>query len=241
MIKSLIDVSPSSIKYSCIVIVPSRPKKMSQLEFVSYQLGLFGTTEFGKLLLLYCWKKFLNGISHKEYSVVNVARKRGIPITLTNSLKDQNLLKALKSYSPDVILSIASSRIFGRDILSIPKIASLNVHAGMLPKYRGINPSFWALLNQEKESAVTVHYMNEKIDEGDIIAQNVFSLENMRSLHQVYLKVLEIAPQTVVTSFLKIIEGDVSRIRNDSSISSYYSFPTKADGRKFRSLGLTFL
>ena len=241
MIKNLIDISPSSIEYDCIVIVPAKPKKMSQYEYVTYQLGLLGKMEFSKLLFLYCWKKFLNGISFREYSVAKVAKNRGIPIVLSNSLKEGNLLKILKSFGPDVILSVASSRIFGKDILSIPKIAALNVHAGMLPKYRGINPSFWALLNEEKESAVTVHYINEKIDDGDIIAQNVFSLENMKSLKQVYLKVLEIAPNIVLNSLLDINRGEVKRTKNDSSISSYYSFPTKDDGRKFRSLGLSFI
>ena len=115
---------------------------------------------------LYFWnRKFLNSISHKQYSVLKVAKNNGICVLKTDSLKSEEFLKKLRTLSLDIILSVASSRMFGSSILSIPKLGRLNVHAGILPRYRGINPSFWSLLNQEKQSAVTVHYINEEIDE----------------------------------------------------------------------------
>jgi methionyl-tRNA formyltransferase len=97
------------------------------------------------------------------------------------------------------------------------------------------------LLNGEKESAVTVHYMNESIDDGEIIQQDVFTISGITSLHEVYMKVLEIAPKTVVTSLIAMDKGTVKTKINPSSNSSYYSYPKKDDGRRFRSLGYRFI
>lgn len=241
MVRRLLEISPDSIRYNCMVIVPSQPKNLSLLDFVLYQYELFGLSQFTKLLALYCRNKILDSISDKELSLRKVAKKRDIPILKVDSLKDPDLIASLKSFSLDIILSIASSRIFGKELLSVPKIACLNVHAGKLPKYRGVNPSFWALLNQEEQSAVSVHYMNEKIDDGDLIAQDVFEIKNMRSLNEVYQKILDTAPRTVLNSLQDVEKGKINIIKNDASAATYYSFPQKEDGRKFRAMGLKFI
>jgi methionyl-tRNA formyltransferase len=180
-------------------------------------------------------------ISSGQYSVTKVAKNNQICVLKTDSLISEEFLKKVRSISLDIILSIASSRIFGSSILSIPKLGCLNVHAGMLPRYRGINPSFWSLLNQEKQSAVTVHYINEEIDDGEIIQQDIFDIQGINSLHAVYLKVQEVAPKTIVKALACIKEGNIRTIKNERSRSTYFSFPTKEDGRKFRAMGLDFM
>jgi methionyl-tRNA formyltransferase len=97
------------------------------------------------------------------------------------------------------------------------------------------------LLNREKESAVTVHYMNESIDDGEIIQQDTFDISGLTSLHEVYMKLLEIAPRTVMASLISIEKGKVSMTENLRSNTSYFSFPRKGDGKRFRSLGLKFV
>jgi methionyl-tRNA formyltransferase len=241
MIRNLISISPSYIDYVSIILVPARPKKMSQYQFIRSQIDVFGLSQFIKILNLYTLRKFLNHFSHHEFSVVKVAKKNKIPVIKTDTLKSEAFLNKLKALSLDIILSIASSRIFGHPILSVPKLGCLNVHAGMLPKYRGVNPSFWSLLNGERQSAVAVHYINDQIDSGEIIQQDVFSIAGISSLHAIYLKVLEIAPKTVVKSLVSINEGTVKTIKNEVSNSTYFSFPTKEDGKRFRALGLTYI
>jgi methionyl-tRNA formyltransferase len=240
-LKRLIATSPKGIKYVSIILVPIRPKKMSQWHFIYNQMQVFGISQFTKIAILYMNRKLVNAISYREFSVEKVAKNNRIPIIKTDSLKSDAFLEYIRRLSLDIILSIASSRIFGSSILSIPNLHCLNVHAGMLPKYRGINPSFWALLNQEKKSAVTVHYINEEIDDGDIIQQDIFDIEGISCLHDVYLKVLEIAPNTILKSLISIKEGSVKTIKNERSYSTYYSFPTKKEGKKFRDLGLTYV
>jgi methionyl-tRNA formyltransferase len=240
-LKSLIDMSPKYIKYVSIILVPMIPKKMSQWQFTFNQIQVFGISQFIKIAALYTKKKLMNAISYREYSVAKVAKNNGIPVRKTNSLRCESLIEYISSLSLDIILSIASSRIFGKPILSVPKLGCINVHAGMLPKYRGINPSFWALLNQEKKSAVTVHFINDRIDDGDIIQQDIFDIEGITRLHDLYMKIVEIAPNTIVKSLVSIEENNLEKTKNERSKSSYYSFPKKEDGRKFRNLGLTYI
>ena len=83
--------------------------------------------------------------------------------------------------------------------------------------------------------------MNEKIDDGDLIAQDVFEIKNMRSLNEVYQKILDTAPRTVLNSLQDVEKGKINIIKNDASTATYYSFPQKEDGRKFRAMGLKFI
>jgi methionyl-tRNA formyltransferase len=241
MINDLIAISPSYINYANIILVPMRPKRLSQQKFIINQIQVFGFSQFTKISGLYISRKFLNAISYKQYSVAKVAKNNRISVLKTDSLKSEEFLKKVRTLSLDIILSVASSRLFGSSLLSIPKLGCLNVHAGMLPRYRGINPSFWSLLNQEKQSAVTVHYINEEIDDGEIIQQDIFDIQGIHSLHSVYLKVQEIAPKTIVKALVCIKEGNIRTIKNERSSSTYFSFPTKEDGRKFRAMGLDFM
>ena len=240
MIKSLIFSSPPNLNYVAIIVLPTRPKNMSSYEFISNQLQVYGLAQFLKIGIMYTYRKFIAARFSDAYSLTRVAKKNKTYLLRTSSLKDDNVKKALRSFSADVIVSVASTRIFDKEILSIPRLACINVHAGKLPKYRGVNPSFWALLNGEKESAITVHYMNESIDDGEIIQQDIFNISGITSLHKVYMKLLEIAPRTLVTSLIAIDKGTVKTKKNPSS-SSYFSYPKKEDGRRFRSLGLKFI
>ncbi len=241
MMGSLIRSRPQFINFVAIIVLPTRPNSMSSWEFILNQMQVFGLTQFLKIGGMYTVKKFIAANFTDTYSLAKVAKKYKIPLLRTNTLKNGNIKKMLKSLNADIILSIAASRIFDKDILSIPRLACVNVHAGKLPKYRGVNPSFWALLNREKESAVTVHYMNELIDDGEIIHQDVFDIGGLTKLHEVYMKLLEIAPRTVITSLISIENGTVQTKKNLSSNSTYYSIPRKDDGKRFRSLGLRFV
>ena len=150
-------------------------------------------------------------------------------------------MNELKGQSLDVILSISCPLIFTKALLSIPSLGCLNIHPGKLPKYRGVQPGFWTLLNQEKEGAITIHYMNEKYDDGDIIQQDVFDISDVNTVHKMHMKVLEIAPKTILSSLISLQRGETHRIKNDSSKATYYSFPTKDDGKKLRELGKKFI
>lgn len=234
------DISPPCLQYVSVILVPLRPTKISQYKFMLNHVEIFGMTQAMKTAYMFYKNKLLDRISRSDYSVEKIARNKKLSIIKTQSLASEDMLTKIRSLSLDVILSVASSRIFGPSILSIPTHGCINVHAGLLPRYRGVNPSFWSLLNEEKQSAVTVHYMNRDIDDGEIIQQDTFSIEGVKSLHSVYLRIVELAPKTIIKSLVSIENGTVKTMLNERSMSSYFSFPTKEDGRRFREMGLVY-
>ncbi len=110
--------------------------------------------------------------------VKEVALKNGLPVEQPEKIKENKAFASfLKSLDPDVIVAVAYGKILPKEILDIPKHACLNVHASLLPKYRGAAPIQWALLNGEDETGVTVMRLNELLDTGDILLQKKIKIE----------------------------------------------------------------
>ncbi len=105
-------------------------------------------------------------------AVAAFAREEGIPIVQPQSLKNNaELIDKLKALAPDVIVVVAYGKILPKELLQIPRLGCMNVHSSLLPKYRGAAPINWAIINGEKETGVTTMFINEKMDEGDILLQ----------------------------------------------------------------------
>jgi len=101
------------------------------------------------------------------------AIEHDLPLEQPEKVKgNRNFIARLKSLEPDLIVVVAYGKILPREILEIPKHGCINVHASLLPKYRGAAPIQWALLNGEKETGVTIMKVDERLDTGDIILQD---------------------------------------------------------------------
>jgi methionyl-tRNA formyltransferase len=97
--------------------------------------------------------------------------KRHLIAYTTHIKQDANLIQWIKEKSPDVIAVFRMPFLLKKEIFSLPRYGSINIHPSLLPKYRGPNPWFWVYYNMEQESGVTVHLINEKEDSGDIVFQ----------------------------------------------------------------------
>ena len=111
------------------------------------------------------------GRGHKmQYTPVKEkAIELEIPVYQPKRVKDPEFVDILKTLKPDVIVVIAFGQILSKEILELPKHGCINVHASLLPKYRGAAPIQWAVINGDKKSGVTTMYMAEGLDTGDII------------------------------------------------------------------------
>lgn len=98
-----------------------------------------------------------------------LAENNGIKVYQPEKMKDGKAFEIIKELNPDLIIVVAYGKILPTDILDFPKYGCINVHASLLPKYRGAAPIQWAILNDEKETGVTVMQMNEGLDTGDIL------------------------------------------------------------------------
>jgi hypothetical protein len=88
-----------------------------------------------------------------------------------DSSKYRSFINRLEKMSPDLIIVNSYSMLLGPEVLSIPIRGAINIHGALLPQYRGANPIQWALINNESETGVTMHYIDEQIDTGDVISQ----------------------------------------------------------------------
>jgi len=226
------------------ILKPDAPKQ-GKLKFIWEHFQFFGFANFLIYSFAFVFYKIMAKISRifnikTRYSVRNVVLNYKVPLYSAIHINEPDFLKFLQKIKPDVIVSVASSQVFKKDILSIPSIGCVNVHGAPLPKYRGKMPGFWALANGEKETAVTVHYMDEKLDNGPIILQRPVIIDDNDTLDSLLKKSKRIAAEALNEALDQIEKGTEQIQENDASQATYFSFPTKQDVRKFLARGRKF-
>jgi len=123
---------------------------------------------------------------------------RAIPCMQPVSLKNNDIVDTLKSYEADIFVVVAYGRLLTQEILNIPQMICMNVHGSLLPKYRGAAPVNWAVLNGDKETGVTVQKMALALDAGDIIAQEVMSIDDDENAAQLRRRMAQVGAQLLV-------------------------------------------
>lgn len=108
--------------------------------------------------------------------LIDLADKNKIPVELCKNINSEDFMERVKEYQADLFVSMSFNQIFKKEMINLPKYGTINCHAGKLPFYRGRNILNWALINDEKEFGITVHYLDEGIDTGDIILQEIYPI-----------------------------------------------------------------
>jgi len=184
--------------------------------------------------------KFLRSKLDSRNNVRKVLAARGIPfIEIEGNInKDENLEK-IRLYKPDLLVSIAGNQIFKRKLLDVATHGCINLHTALLPKYRGLMPSFWVLKNGETHTGVSVFFVDEGIDSGPILVQKKVEIGG-RSQEQLIKDTKLIGMDAIVESIEKIHSGNYELIENDASQMTYFSFPTREDVKAFQAAGKRF-
>ena len=110
----------------------------------------------------------------KDPVLIGLAEQYNIPVELSENVNSDEFLERIKKYDVDLFVSMSFNQIFRERTINFPPLKIINCHAGKLPFYRGRNILNWALINDEKEFGITVHFVDEGIDTGDIILQKTF-------------------------------------------------------------------
>ena len=140
-----------------------------------------------------------------QSDIKKFALEQGLNILQPVSLKDDEFTEEIKSYSPDLIVVVAF-RILPKNIFKIPKYGSINLHASLLPKYRGAAPINWAIINGERETGVTTFFLQEKVDTGNIIMQNAVDINADDTAGTLHDKLMDLGAQTVFDT-VELIEN----------------------------------
>jgi methionyl-tRNA formyltransferase len=150
------------------------------------------------------------------------AAKSFIPLLLTSSFKDPKVPDWIKSRQPELIVLAFVTNIIPKAIIDIPKYSAINYHPSLLPKYRGGSAINWAIINGETETGVTIHYIDEGIDTGDMIVQEKILIYPEDTVASLYFERLYPMGVRMMGEAVRMIrEGKAPRIKQDDSQASY--------------------
>jgi methionyl-tRNA formyltransferase len=153
-----------------------------------------------------------------------------IPVQQPETFKNTDIIRKLEEYEPDFILVMAYGFILPKKVLDIPRIAPINLHGSILPKYRGASPIHQALLNRDKKTGVTAQYMVKRMDAGDILhieELDILPDDNYLTLSQ---KLADLSSVCLEKVLIKYHNGEIKPIPQDENKASYCSKINAEDG-----------
>lgn len=210
-----------------------------RLREIKMRILFMGGHELGKKALESIVKSGRNVIgavvtdnSNQWYKGVDeVAQKYNIPLYEQANVNSPDFIEVLKGLSPDIITVVNFEQILKQQIIEIPNKSCINTHASLLPAYRGRAPLNWAMINGEKETGVTVHYINNGIDTGNIIIQKSVKIEESDYINDVLEKIKKVYSYIVVEAIELIENNMVKSIKQNLSEGFYCRKRTPADGQ----------
>ena len=201
-IRYLINNLPSGCQVVSTVLFEASPfgVRESFLEKAFRTKNIFGWNFFLRYSI-----KYLINIMKPWNKMTVVLKTNVIPILrLKKSINHQDSIDLIKSYNPDLLVSIAGNQIFRKNIINLAPMGCINLHSALLPKYRGLFPSFWVLKNTEKETGVSVFFVDEGIDSGPILYQEKISIDYPITLEKLIQKTKDRGMKAIIKSIEKI-------------------------------------
>ncbi len=212
-------------------------KKRSKIVYVFSLFLIMGVPVFIKNSWITVIDKIRKKLSKyglmKNKSILAYAQSQNIPCWEIKTPNSKFFLSILKEINPDIIINQSQS-ILREELLKIPKIGILNRHNSLLPKNRGRLTPFWVLYKAEKETGVSIHFVEKDIDSGNIIVQKKYTVEHKDTFNKLVKKNYEIAPKAMVEAINLLEDGKTSFIKNDNSQATYNTVPTLKDAWQYR-------
>jgi len=153
--------------------------------------------------------------------VKECAAAHGIPVFQPEKIRLEENVEELRSLAPDIIIVAAFGQILPLSILEMPKYGCINIHASLLPRYRGAAPIEWSVINGEKETGVTTMFMAEGLDTGDIIEEAVTEIGAKETAEELRSRLAELGAELILSTMKAVISGDFKRTPQDDSKSNY--------------------
>ncbi len=162
--------------------------------------------------------------------VAELAALHGIAVITPDNPNDVAVVEQIRALQPDFFFSFYYREMLKASLLDIPKLGALNMHGSLLPKYRGRVPVNWAIIRGETETGATLHYMTEKPDNGDIVAQQAVPiLPDDTALH-VFQKVTVAAEMALNAVLPALLAGRAPRMKQDLTQGAYFGGRRAEDG-----------
>jgi len=225
------ELKDKGISFSGIVSLETLGKK-SKVDLFKQVYGFYGPIGTLKLGLKYLKKRYR--------TIEYYANKMGFNFLKISKLNSKDFIEYVSKQ--DIVFSVAASQKFKKGLLEAPKYGCFNIHNGPLPKYRGMMPVFWQIWNGEKKIGITIHKMNEQLDDGEIILQEFVELPKGATVDEIMVLCKHFAAKLVVeflSDFHKYIENPKF---NDKNQATYFSFPKKENRKElYRNKGIKLI
>lgn len=207
-------------------------KKESFLNKVIRTVRIFGLPFF----MRYGFKFIMNRLIPSK-RVEHVLNNYQIPkIEIEGDINSNDALNTIQEFKPDLLVSIAGNQIFQKELIRLAPKGCINLHTALLPKYRGLMPSFWVLKNDEEYTGVSVFFVDEGIDSGPILVQKKIEIAD-RTQEELIRDTKKMGMDAIIEAIELIRDGNYELIPNPDEEMSYYSFPTREDVKEFRRKG----
>lgn len=164
-----------------------------------------------------------DGTDDWQPSLARAAELAAIPVQRPRRINDPELVDAIAALRPEILLSCQYAQILGADIRRVASVATLNLHFGLLPRYRGVAPIYWAIHNGESEAGVTLHHVDAGIDSGDLIASERVPILPTDTARDLYERSTVAGIELLRTTWPQIRAGDLPRMPQDPDASLYYN------------------
>ena len=163
--------------------------------------------------------------------VKEAAQSFGYDVIQPVSIKDKDFFNTIVRLKPDIFIVVAYGHILPRNILTIPKTGVINLHASLLPKYRGSAPIQWAIINGEKETGVTTMLMDEGMDTGDILLSSKVKITKVDTSATLHDRLSVLGADLLIKTLKAFENNDINPIAQDHTNATYAPLLKKGDGR----------
>ncbi|MBD5459770.1 MAG: methionyl-tRNA formyltransferase [Lachnospiraceae bacterium] len=167
-----------------------------------------------------------------QYSPVKTcALAHGIPVFQPERIKRPEAVERLREFLADVYVVAAFGQLLSKEILEIPRLGCINIHASLLPRYRGASPIQQAVIDGEEKTGITIMQMNEGMDTGDILYQKEILIAPKETGASLFNKLAALGAEAIVEALLLLEEGKLKPVVQDESRATHVKMITKAQGR----------
>ena len=236
-LKYLLKILPNkSTIVGCVVSeVSPFGKKESFFKKAKKTFDIFGFSFF----LYYSLKFILSKLNYNN-NIFRFLKSNEIDlIKLDSSINSSESIEKIRFYKPDLLVSVLANQIFKEPIINLAPKGCINLHTALLPKYRGLMPTFWVLKNNEIKTGVSVFFVDKGIDSGPIIVQNEIIIGN-KTQQELIIATKKMGMEAIAKSIEMIQENELNIIENDESQKTYFSFPNRKDVIEFKNNGKKF-
>jgi folate-dependent phosphoribosylglycinamide formyltransferase PurN len=193
-------------------------------------------TNIWKKIRIFVARYLIPNGKREYYAIDELAEKHDIPFLEVESLNSEKAHKFIKEKGPDLMVSCFLLEILKKEVLSIPKKGSINVHPALVQKHRGAFSAFWAIAKNWNKSGATVHYMTEGVDDGDVIVQKHFFVYPSDTVYTVNKKAARLGGKLLVKALINIKKNRAKRFRL-KKLAKVFTFPNPADLKRFYAQG----